>query len=170
VNDLTYPEIGATRHEPLPARYNHLHHRARIGFGADDFTRAGEAVMTFAMHRAAGAGIRTEAGRARPGVRLTVVLGPFRVPCEVVYTVEEPNRIGFGYGSLPGHVERGEESFVVERDTRGDVWFRVTAFSKPARWPTIIGGPVAVMFQRGYARYLGWTLKRLVSQSRSVGS
>lgn len=170
MSDLTYAEIGATRFEPLPARYNHLHHRTRIGAGADDFARAGDAVVTFAMHRAAGARIRSDADRAAPGVRLTVGLGPFTVPCEVVYTIEEQNRTGFGYGTRPGHIERGEESFLVERDDRGDVWFRVTAFSKPARWPAIVGGPIVVLFQRGYAWYCGRTLKRLVSSSRTVGS
>jgi uncharacterized protein (UPF0548 family) len=170
VTDLTYPEAGATRYEPLPERYNHLHFRMLIGEGADVFARAGEAIVTFAMHRATGAQVRTEADRAAPGVRLTVGLGPLSVPCEVVYTVQEPNQTGFGYGTLPGHLERGEESFLVERDADGRVWFRVTAFSLPARWPAVLAGPVAEIFQRLYARICGRALKRLSAVSRTVGS
>ena len=170
MTDLTYAEVGATRTEPLPKRYNHLRYRTPVGAGADVFDRAGEAVLTFAMHRASGARVRTVADRAMPGVRLTVGLGPFTVPCEVVYTVEEPNRTGFGYGSRPGHLEQGEEAFVVERDADDRVWFRVTAFSRPARWPAVLGGPVAELLQRGYARLLGRALRRLCAASRTVGS
>jgi uncharacterized protein (UPF0548 family) len=39
----------------------------------------------------------------------------------VVWTVDEPNRIGFGYGTLQGHPESGEESFVVSRED-DDSW------------------------------------------------
>jgi uncharacterized protein (UPF0548 family) len=170
VTDLTYAEVGATRHEPLPDRYNHLHFRTLIGEGPDVFARAGAAVVTFAMHRGTGAQVRTTADRAAPGVRLTIGLGPVTVPCEVVYTIEEQNRTGFGYGTLPGHIERGEESFLVERDVDGRVWFRVTAFSRPARWPAILGGPLAEVFQRLYARVCARALKRLCAASRTVGS
>jgi uncharacterized protein (UPF0548 family) len=169
VTDLTYAEVGATRHEPLPERYNHLHYRTLIGTGPEVFARAGEAVVTFAMHRATGARVRTAADRAAPGVRLTVGLGPVAVPCEVVYTIEEPNRTGFGYGTRPGHLERGEESFLVERDVDDRVWFRVTAFSLPARWPAVLGGPLTEVFQRVYARICGRALKRLCTASRTVG-
>jgi uncharacterized protein (UPF0548 family) len=165
VTGLTYPEVGATRLEPLPKRYDHLHYRKLIGTGADVFQRAGKAIVTFRMHREAGATVRATAERAAPGVRLTVGLGPFTVPCEIVYVLDEPNRAGFGYGTLPGHMESGEEAFVVERDSDDRVWFRVTAFSRPARWPTMLAGPLTILIQRGYAALLGRTLTRL---SRTV--
>jgi uncharacterized protein (UPF0548 family) len=165
VTGLTYPEVGATRREPLPKGYDRLHYRTPIGSGAEVFDRAGEAIVTFRMHRAIGARIRTTAERAAPGVRLTVGLGPLTVPCEIVYVLDEPNRAGFGYGTLPGHMESGEEAFVVERDQQDRVWFRVIAFSRPARWPAVLGGPLTVLFQRGYAWACGRALTRL---SRTV--
>jgi uncharacterized protein (UPF0548 family) len=165
VTGLTYPEVGATRREPLPKGYDHLHYRTLIGTGADVFARAGEAIVTFRMHRAIGATVRATAERAAPGVRLDLGLGPFTVPCEVVYVLEEPNRAGFGYGTLPGHVQRGEEAFLVEHDQQDRVWFRVTAFSRPARWITVLGGPITIVAQRGYAALLGRALTRL---SRTV--
>ena len=165
VTGLTYPEVGATRREPLPKRYDHLHYRTLIGTGADVFGRAGEAIVTFGMHRGIGATVRASAGRAAPGVRLDVGIGPFTVPCEIVYVLDEPNRAGFGYGTLAGHVQRGEESFLVERDAQDRVWFRVTAFSQPARWITVLGGPLTGVAQRGYAWLLGRALTRL---SRTV--
>ena len=170
MTDLTYAEVGATRHEPLPERYNHLHFRSLIGTGPDVFGRAAEAILTFAMHRGTGAQVRADAPRAAPGVRLTIGLGPLAVPCEVVYTIDEQTRAGFGYGTRPGHLERGEESFLVERDADDDVWFRVTAFSLPARWPAIVAGPAAEVAQRLYARVCARSLKRLAAESRTVGS
>jgi uncharacterized protein (UPF0548 family) len=168
--DFTYAEVGATRHEPLPERYNHLRYRTLIGAGADVFARAGQAVLTFDMHRAAGARVHSTADRAAPGVRLTVTFGPFTVPCEVVYAYDEPRRAGFGYGTLPGHQECGEEAFFVDRDEEDRVWFTVRAFSRPARWPAVVGGPLAVLFQRVFAWRLGRALKRLSPASRTVGS
>ena len=166
LSGLTYHEVGATRREPLPAGYHHLHYRTPVGTGADVFRRAGEAVLTFRMHRAIGARIRATADRAAPGVRLTVGLGPLTVPCQIVYVLDEPDRAGFGYGTLPGHQQRGEEAFVVERDSDDRVWFRVTAFSLPARWPSMLAGPITDLLQRGYARICGRALRRL---SRTVG-
>jgi uncharacterized protein (UPF0548 family) len=160
MTDLTYPEIGATRHEPLPPGYTHLHYRRYLGRGT--FARAGEAILTFRMHRATGARVSTDADRAAPGVRLDVGLGgPLTVPCEVVWVVDDERRAGFGYGTRPGHQARGEEAFVVEEDDEGRVWFSVTAFSAPARWPMRLAGPLARVAQRGYARLCGQALRRL---------
>jgi uncharacterized protein (UPF0548 family) len=166
MSDLTYPDAGATRGGRLPRGYHHLHHRMPVADTPEAFDRAREAVLTFAMHRGAGARIRSEAERAAPGVRLTVKLGPFTVPCEVVYVIDEPDRAGFGYGTLPGHQESGEEAFLVERDATGRVWLRVTAFSRPARWSTILAGPLAVAGQHGFARLLGRSLRRICTVSR----
>ena len=169
MRDLTYAEVGATRQVPLPAGYHHLHYRTMIGTGAKVFDCAADAVLTFRMHRAAGLTVHADDDRATPGVRLTVGRGRFGVPCEVVYTIEEPSRAGFGYGTLPGHLERGEEAFVVERDSQDRVWFRTVTFSRPVRWSAIVAGPLSQILQRGYARLLGRTLKRLCA-SRTVGS
>ncbi|MEV6304016.1 DUF1990 domain-containing protein [Actinoplanes sp. NPDC051861] len=161
MTELTYPEVGSTRTGSLPAGYRHLRYRTRIGTGEAVFTRAGEAVLTFGMHRATGARITTDAARATPGARLTVGLGPLRAPCEVVWTVQESGRAGFGYGTRAGHPASGEEAFLVERDERDQVWFSVTAFSRPATTLMRLGGPVAVLFQHLYARLCGRAVRRL---------
>lgn len=163
---LTYPQIGLTRTGPLPDGYRHLRHRTRIGTGEAVFAAAGEAVLTFRMHRATGATIRTDAGRAAPGVHLTVGLGPVRAPCEIVWVTREKDKIGFGYGTLPGHPASGEEAFVVERDEQDRVWFTVTAFSRPAGALMRLGGPLAVLFQRAYAMRCGQVLRRLGTVGR----
>ena len=54
----------------------------------------------------------------------------------IVYTVDEVSasgaRFGFAYGTLPGHVESGEERFLIEWDRATDVvYFDIVAFSRP---------------------------------------
>ncbi|MGN9776586.1 DUF1990 family protein [Micromonospora sp. H33] len=164
--DLTYAEVGATRDGPLPAGYHHLRHRVRLPEGA--FAVAAEAVLTWRLHRTAGVRMRTEATRAAPGVAVTAGLGvgPLRIwgPCEVVWTEDGPERAGFGYGTRPGHPERGEEAFLVSRDAAGHVWFEVVAFSVPDRWFVRAAGPAARGVQHAYAWWLGRTLRRLCAR------
>jgi uncharacterized protein (UPF0548 family) len=70
----------------------------------------------------------------RPGdtALLKWMLWPARIPARVVYVIDEPDRKGFAYGTLPGHPERGEEAFVVERRVDDSVWLVVRAFSRPS--------------------------------------
>jgi len=161
--DVTYTEVGATRDGTLPVGYRYVRHRTRLP--TDAFEAAGQAVLTWRMHRAAGIRIDASAPCAEPGVTVIVRvgLGPLHIyaPCQVVWSVQDSRRIGFGYGTLPGHPERGEEAFVVERDDDGHVWFSVTAFSRPARWFTRLAGPLAHLVQKAYAHWCARTLQRL---------
>ncbi|WP_440709614.1 DUF1990 family protein [Herbiconiux sp. YIM B11900] len=76
-------------------------------------------------------------------------------PVRVVYVVNEPGRIGFAYGTLPGHPASGEESFVVEHLSDDSVWIVVRAFSRPSTWYYRLGSPVLRLFQaRATKRYL----------------
>jgi uncharacterized protein (UPF0548 family) len=52
----------------------------------------------------------------------------------VIYTIDEPNRKGFAYGTLPGHPECGEEAFIVDQTDDGSVWLTIRSFSRPATW------------------------------------
>lgn len=87
-------------------------------------------------------------------VVLGIPFGPFRVkaPARVVYVVDEPNRKGFAYGTLPGHPESGEESFVVEQTDDGSVWLEISAFSRPANGWWWLVYPVLRLSQAFYTR------------------
>jgi uncharacterized protein (UPF0548 family) len=156
---FTYAEIGATAGPELPVGYRHL--RVRVPLRTRDLAAAAEHVVTFELHRRSGAGVSADADRAAPGVLVRIRLGIFTAPCQVVWVVDEPDRAGFAYGTLLGHPECGEESFVVERAADGTLALVVTAFSRPARWYTKVGGPIVPVFQRAYARHLGRTLNRI---------
>lgn len=164
---VNYPDRGATARQPLPAGYHHLRHRTRVGHGQAAFETAGTAVTTFHAHRTSGMRVRTDAAAARPGARVEVGIGfgPLRItaPCQVIWTAYEPTRVGFAYGTLDGHPECGEESFLVERDPEGGVWFTVTAFSRPACWYTRLAGPVVPFLQLRYARWLARHVRKLAA-------
>jgi uncharacterized protein (UPF0548 family) len=169
-SDFTYPAVGATAHGRPPDGFSRLRVRTRVGRGAHDQAAAARAVREWRMHRAMGVRMETTAETALPGTTVVVGLGVarlrLRAPCRVVWAVDEPDRSGWGYGTLPGHPQRGEESFVVERDATGTVWLTVTAFSRPAVWWTRAGGPLIPLMQRLYARRCGAVLHRLVRRER----
>jgi len=83
---------------------------------------------------------------------LGIPFGPFRVgaPARVVYVVDEPDRKGFAYGTIAGHPESGEESFIVERGPDGTVWLEIRAFSRPSNAFWWIVYPVLRMSQAFY--------------------
>lgn len=85
---------------------------------------------------------------------LSIPFGPFRVsaPARVVYVVDEPQRRGFAYGTLPGHPEEGEESFIVEQTDDGSVWLEISAFSRPANGLWWLVYPVLRASQAFYTR------------------
>ena len=69
--------------------------------------------------------------------------------------VDEPDRYGFAYGTLPSHPEEGEEHFLVTRAASGTVRFDVVAFSRPHDLLTKLGGPLPPRLQaRATRRYL----------------
>jgi uncharacterized protein (UPF0548 family) len=145
---LTYRDVGATA-GPLPDGYHHVHKSAVIGRGRPRFEDAAEKVMRWGMLR--GAGVRVEASSevAAVGSEVLVGLGPLRAPCRVVYVIDETDRRGFAYGTLPGHPESGEELFSVRYDAgTGEVYAEVVAFSRHGTWWSRLGSPVTSLAQR----------------------
>ncbi|MFE3029662.1 DUF1990 family protein [Nocardia tengchongensis] len=156
---FTYPDVGATA-GAFPPGYDHFRLRRRIGSGRALFDKAGDEILAYRMQHGTGIFHSATTPTAEPGTELTVRLhlGPIGVnaPCRVVYVVDEPNRRGFAYGTLPGHPEVGEELFAVEYDPAEDsVHGVVAAFSNPGTWYTRLGGPIVRLIQRWFAgRYI----------------
>lgn len=159
---LTYAEVGATRDPDLPAGYHHVDRDTVIGSGRDAFERAAAALSGWGMHTAAGLKVVSSDG---DDVELRW-LGLVRIPCRVVYRVNEPDRRGFAYGTLPGHPESGEEAFVVTLAPSGEVRFRIRAFSRPGSPLARLAGPVGRLGQRFVTgRYID-ALRRQATSTR----
>jgi uncharacterized protein (UPF0548 family) len=148
---VTYREVGRTA-GVLPSGYHHQRRTAAIGSGPDAFAGAVSALLSWQVHLRAGLRVCASTATAEPGAVLILGLGagPLRItaPCRVVYAVDEPDRRGFGYGTLPGHPECGEEAFIIQRHADDTVSFTITAFSRPASRLAKVSGPAGRAIQR----------------------
>jgi len=89
--------------------------------------------------------------------RLRVRVGIFRSTSRVrvVVVVDEEDRVGFAYGTMPGHPLSGEESFVVEHLADNSVWLVLRAFSRPSSaWYGMLSPLLRMLQHRIHTRYL----------------
>jgi len=144
---FTYAEVGGTRDGALPAGYDHVERFHVVGSGRGDFDRAAAAVFRWSAQRGAGLRVQADGPASTPGTVVLMTAGLRRlgldIPCRVVWVVDSPDRRGFGYGTLPGHPESGEESFDVSLEPDGDVVYTLRAFSRLASPLARLGSPVA---------------------------
>ena len=92
--------------------------------------------------------------------------------CRIVYTVDETGPItkfGFAYGTLPGHVESGEERFLIEWDRNTDqVRYDILAFSKPNHVLTRLGYPLVRRCQKRFGRDSAVSMFRSIHATSAV--
>jgi uncharacterized protein (UPF0548 family) len=144
---FTYPEVGATRDDELPPGYVHGRRTAAVGHGEADFERAVAAVFDWRMQKSVGLRVRASGPPSQPGTVVVLTAGfrrfGYDIPCRVVWARTDGDAQGFAYGSLPGHPESGEESFVVTLGPGGDVVFTTRVFSRLASPLARFGGPIS---------------------------
>lgn len=168
---FSYSPAGITRNPPASG-YNIDHNRVQLGSGLQCFTNAIAAIQKWKMFDISWVHLFWNDTPVQTGATVAVVvrhLGFWSMnACRIVYVVEENNeqqRYGFAYGTLPGHAERGEESFTVEWNKQdGSVWYDIFAVSKP--------GPLAMMgyvysrrLQKRFARDSKEAMKRAVADT-----
>ena len=172
----SYEAVGATRHDGRPAGFDHDRNRAPVGAGDGDFGRACAALRAWEMFPApwtrvawAGEGpAPIEEGAVEAPLVRAVGLWWLNAG-RIVYTLDEEGpvrRFGFAYGTLPQHVERGEERFTVERRDDGSVWYEIVAFSRPRHWMARLGYPLARRLQRRFVRQSQDALRAAVAARR----
>ncbi|AIY00161.1 hypothetical protein ART_0562 [Arthrobacter sp. PAMC 25486] len=111
----------------MPARSdwsaNHSGYRvssemARLGAGEELWQRVSADVLRWKVKTRSGFTVDTP-GPVSEGDQVNVTASFLGVkvvePVEVVALVEEPDRVGFAYRTLPGHPVSGEEAFIVHR-------------------------------------------------------
>jgi len=154
--ELTYPEVGASAGAELPAGYVHDRESADLGpFTEEAFDRAAVALRSWQAQTGAGLivfpGDPVMDGETFALVISLPVAGYVMAAGRAVFVHDEPDRRGFGYGTLPGHPEQGEEAFVIaRRDDR--IVFEITAFSRPRHPLARLGKPVSRLLQRQTTR------------------
>lgn len=169
---LNYPGIGSTETGAVPEGYARVLEEAHLGSGFEVYRRVADGILGWELQRRAGLRVRATSPRAVPGAHVVsgFGVGPFRLdaPCQVVWAREPapdgvPQSAGFGYGTMPGHPARGEESFEVEINGQGEVWLRIRAFSKPANRFYAAGGLVTRAAQR-------YVTSRYIEGARSLAA
>lgn len=128
-----------------PAGFRRFSHTVTLD--RHDLASAADDLFAWRVHQRAGLRVQSSDAvlQRETVVLLRLGLGPaaVRIPCRVVEVVDEPDRKGFTYATLPGHPECGVERFMLEIAEDGGVRFRVSAVSRPATLLTRLGGPVA---------------------------
>lgn len=157
---FSYGRVGASREDKAPSGYVVDRYRVRLGEGPEAYARAVQALRGWRQFDLGWVKLLPPDAPIQVGATVGVLarhLGFWSLnTARIVYLIEESGnveRFGFGYGTLPGHAERGEERFSVEWNREEDtVHYDVFAFSRPKHplaWP---GYPFARLLQKRFAR------------------
>jgi uncharacterized protein (UPF0548 family) len=157
--DFTYREVGATAAVP-PAGYAVDRTRIKLGEGERVFAAAKAALERWEHFRLGWVETWPPDVPFQVGQAVAVMARLFGFwllnACRIVYVVDEKgpvHRYGFAYGTLPEHVESGEERFTVEWNKEDDaVWYDIVAFSRPRQLLVRLGYPLARRLQKRFAR------------------
>ncbi|MCB0995993.1 MAG: YndJ family transporter [Acidimicrobiales bacterium] len=129
------------------------------------FEPACSALRHWVGHRAAGITIAEPPPPITAGqtVTMAIPVGPISVTAaaRIIDVVDEADRYGFTYATLPHHPEDGEESFIITRDAGGDASYTVTAVWRTGTYASRALPPLTRYLQRrAISRYLagvaGW--------------
>lgn len=157
---FSYEGVGATRSDTPHAPQGYLFdlNRRHLGQGHAAFDAACDALRRWEMF---SLGWVEPGDPTAPLVAGTPIAMMARTgglwclnACRIVYEITEETapmrRFGFAYGTLPHHVERGEERFTIEWREDDSVWYDLRAFSRPHRWYTWAGYPFTRRLQRRF--------------------
>jgi uncharacterized protein (UPF0548 family) len=172
--DFSYRTVGATATTP-PAGYDVDRTRVKLGAGEAMFDSAKVALQRWEQFRLGWVEVWPPTSAIRPG-EIVAVLGHsvglwWLNCCRIVYVADESgplSKFGFAYGTLPGHVESGEERFLIEWDnTDNSVWYDILAFSRPNHVLTRLGYPFVRCTQKRFARNSAASMLKAVGSESS---
>jgi uncharacterized protein (UPF0548 family) len=156
---FSYLEVGATRNEEAPMGYTVDHNRTRLGDGEEIYLRAISALRIWKQFDLGWVKIVPPNTPVEVGRTVAVRAQTFGFwslsAARIVYVMDEVapvQRFGFAYGTLPNHVECGEERFSIERREDDSVWYDIYAFSHPQHPLVRLGFLVARKLQLRFVR------------------
>jgi uncharacterized protein (UPF0548 family) len=156
---FSYSQPGATRRETPPSGYNVDHNRILLGMGSEIFERAAAALRKWKQFDLGWVKIVPPETAIEVDAVVAVQARTFGFwslnACRIVYVIDENElvkKFGFAYGTLPDHVERGEERFTIEWHTDDSVWYDIYAFSHPQHLLARLGFPITRQLQHRFVR------------------
>jgi uncharacterized protein (UPF0548 family) len=167
---FSYPQVGSTQSHP-PAGFTIDHNRIKVGEGEEIYRRAVSALRNWQQFELGWVTVVPPGRSLEMGTTVAVqakVFGFWSLnAARIVYLIDEGqtgnSRFGFAYGTLPDHVELGEERFMVEWQADNSVWYDIYAFSRPKHPLVRIGFPITRMLQKRFVR------DSLAVMSKAVG-
>jgi uncharacterized protein (UPF0548 family) len=156
---FTYEAVGATSQTP-PSGFDVDHTRIKLGEGESVFHSASVALRRWQQFHLGWVEAWSPETPLQSG-EVVAVMGRaaglwWLNACRIVYVVDEfgpIRKFGFAYGTLPGHVESGEERFLIEWDPgENSVWYDILAFSRPNHFLTRLGYPIVRRLQKRFGR------------------
>lgn len=166
---FTYEAVGATEANP-PPDFTLDHNRVQLGYGRNVFDSAVSALKSWQQFDLGWVSIVPEGVVVEVGAIVAVKARAFGTwslsASRVVYVIDEETRYGFAYGTLPDHVEQGEERFSIELQEDDSVWYDILAFSRPHHPLVRLTSPLARMLQKRFARD---SMQRMTAQISSHG-
>ncbi len=156
---LTYGPVGASTAGLVGPGFHSVTTSSRVGTGRERFEQAVARLLGWRMHREAGISVRASSPVVADGVVAVLGFGVGRLrisaPVRVVAMIDEPDRQGFAYGTLPGHPVSGEEQFLLTHQADDSVVLEISAVSRAGTPLARLGGPVTRAVQaRITDRYL----------------
>ena len=157
---FSYAAVGASREGNAPAGFNQDHNRICLGKGEAAFIAACTALRRWEMFQLGWVKLFYPAAPIAAGTVVAMAAhcygGWWVNACRIVYVLDESGlvrKFGFAYGTLPDHVECGEERFTVEWHQADDaVWYDLRAFSHPRHPLVRLAYPLARRVQRKFVR------------------
>lgn len=155
---FSYSQVGATQ-GVAPLRFNVDHNRRKIGEGEEAYERAVAGLKSWKQFDLGWVQIVTPHVPVEIGNTVAVQAKSFGFwslnACRIVYLIGDDTvmkgKFGFAYGTLPDHVECGEERFTIEWHADGSVWYDIYAFSRPRHPLARLGFPVTRRLQKRFA-------------------
>jgi len=172
VQPFSYPAVGATQTTP-PVGYSVDHNCVQLGRGGACYEAACAALRRWEMFTLGWLQLCWPTTPVTTGATVGVLARVFGMyilnACRIVYVIDETTadytRFGFAYGTLPGHIEQGEERFLIEwRHADDTVWYDILAFSQPRHWLVRLGYPVARHYQTRFGRDSKAAMRRAIDE------
>jgi uncharacterized protein (UPF0548 family) len=153
---FTYSAVGSTNGTP-PSGFIVDHNRIQLGRGTVIYERAVSALKQWQQFDLGWVTIVPKRVTVEVGATVAVKARAFGTwslnATRIVHVVDEPESFGFAYGTLPDHVECGEERFTIEfHGSDESVWYDILAFSKPQHRLVKMTYPLARMLQKRFAK------------------
>ena len=176
---FSYSAVGATANQP-PAGFVVDHTRIKLGEGEAVFLAARAALRRWGQFDLGWVSAEPPETPIQVGAVVAVVARTFGLwslnAAKIIYVVDESGpirRFGMAYGTMPGHVERGEERFLIEWDpSDNSVYYDILAFSRPNHVLAWLGYPVVRRMQARFRRESASAMLKAVRSDESdrVGS